>query len=150
MHGTFHGVLSLVLIGAAVAAAFVGIVTVSPAAGAVYILLVVVAVPIILFAYCAKCPVRLTGCRHGIPGPMTRYLPQRRDEPYVILDYIGLALPLALLVGAPQPFLWQSPPLLTVFWGLMIAGGLEIRRYVCTGCHNRFCPLRIQNKQNHS
>lgn len=142
MCGTRHGVVSLVLIVAAHAVGLIGIATASITAAVAYLAAVAAAVPVILFAYCAKCPERLTGCRHVIPGPLTRYLPSRQTGPYTVLDYAGLVLPLALLVGAPQPFLWQRPVLLIAFWSLAVVGVLEIRLYVCAGCRNRFCPLR--------
>ena len=142
MRGTVHGVLSLAIVTTALATGVTAMALASVTAAALYLVAATVAVPVILYAYCAKCPVRLTGCRHGLPGPLTRWLPARQAGPYTAADFIGLVLPLALLFAAPQPYLWHRPLLMACFWGLTAAGLVEIRRYVCTGCRNLFCPLR--------
>lgn len=142
MHGTFHGVLSLLLGGAALAVAVAAVITHAPLLGWGYIILVAAAGPVVLYAYCAKCPERRTGCRHGLPGPLTRMLPPRQTGPYTLRDYAGLVVPTVLMVALPQPYLWATPARGVIFWGLAVAAVAEIRRRVCPGCGNRYCPLR--------
>jgi len=146
MNSEFHGVTSLLLEGLAIGIGFAAIWQVQPAMGILYAVLVLVSVPVILYAYCSKCEVRLTGCRHVIPGQITRLLPARENEQYGILDYVGLMLPVAVLVAFPQPWLLENLPLLILFWGCLAGGLLQILLRVCTGCGNRKCIMcRLRN-----
>ena len=145
MNSKFHGVTSLLLESLAILVGFVAIWQSHEAAGIFYIVLILVSVPAILYSYCSKCEIRLTGCRHVIPGQITRLLPARENEPYGFLDYIGLTLPVIALVAFPQPWLLDNQPLFILFW-ICLAGGLvQILLRVCKGCGNqkcRMCKLR--------
>jgi hypothetical protein len=142
MNSRVHGVVSMLIITAATLVAVLAARNHSALAGIAYGVLLVVSVPIVLFAYCSKCPLRNTGCRHVVIGPMTRLLPRRQTSPYSFLDYIGVTLPPALLVIAAQPFLLPRPGMLAAYWVLLVIGIAEIRLLVCRDCDNTLCPLR--------
>ena len=101
MSTKIHGVVSLLLEGLAIVIGFIAIWQVNTLAGAFYSVLILIAVPLILYAYCAKCEIRFTDCRHVIPGQLTRLLPEREDAPYSFRDYLGLALSVIVLVAFP-------------------------------------------------
>ena len=137
-----HGLVSLLLVAAAMATALTTIWRQSPGWGWLYLALVTAGSASILFAYCAKCPCRLHACGHVIPGPLTRFLPAREQGSYGTIDYLGVILPLALLLVIPQPWLWSDPPAMVLFWLLLAAGAMDILAFVCRGCDNHRCPLR--------
>ena len=93
MNSRFHGVTSLLLESLAVVIGFTAVWQADKVAGVIYAILILAAVPVILYSYCSKCEVRLTGCRHVIPGQITRLLPSRKNEHYGVRDYVGLMLP---------------------------------------------------------
>jgi len=103
MSTKIHGVISLLLEGLAIIIGFIAIWQVNKAVGVFYAFLILIAVPLILYAYCAKCDIRFTDCRHVFPGQLTRLLPKREDGPYFFGDYMGLILAVIALVGFPQP-----------------------------------------------
>ena len=108
MNSRFHGVVSLLLEGLAVVIGFAAVWQADRMAGVIYAILILAAVPVMLYAYCSKCEVRLTGCRHIIPGQITRLLPARQNGHYGVRDYVGLMLPAAMLVVFPQPWLREK------------------------------------------
>jgi hypothetical protein len=55
MKGKSHGVVSLVLIFAAVIIALIYMLTLSSDLGLVYLTIIIIANPIVLYSYCAKC-----------------------------------------------------------------------------------------------
>jgi len=141
MNAKFHGVTSLLLEGLAILIGLAAIWPGNKTVGIFYIVLILVSVPTILYSYCSKCEIRLTGCRHVIPGQITRLLPAREDEPYGFRDYVGLALPAAALVAFPQPWLLDSKPLLALFWLCIVGGLVQILLRVCRGCGNQKCLM---------
>jgi len=146
MNAKFHGVTSLLLESLAILVGFAAIWQSHKAAGIFYIVLILVSVPIILYSYCSKCEIRLTGCRHVIPGQITRLLPARENEPYGFLDTIGLMLPAAVLVAFPQPWLLDNKPLFALFWICLSGGLVQILLKVCKGCGNQKCVMcRLRN-----
>jgi len=136
----FHGVLSLLLILASVIIAIGYMLGKSINWGLVYLGIVVLANPMVLYSYCAKCLCREDACSHVIPGWLTRLLPTRKAGPYSFMDYLGTALPLVALFGFPQIWLWQSKGLLILFWILVTIGLVEILLFVCRTCRNANCP----------
>jgi hypothetical protein len=146
MNSKFHGVASLLLESLAIVIGFTAVWQAHKVAGVIYAILILAAVPLILYAYCSKCEVRLTGCRHVIPGQMTRLLPARKNEHYGILDYVGLTLPVAVLVAFPQPWLLENMLLLILFWACLAGGLVQILLRVCKGCGNQKCIMcRLRN-----
>ncbi len=146
MNAKFHGVTSVLLESLAIVVGFAAIWQSHKAAGIFYMVLILVSVPAILYSYCSKCEIRLTGCRHVIPGQITRLLPARENEHYGILDYVGLTLPVAVLVAFPQPWLLDNIPLFVLFWVCLVGGLVQILLRVCTGCENQKCIMcRLRN-----
>ncbi len=142
----FYGVTSLLLVGLAMGVGLAAIWQIDKSAAALYVLCILVGVPLILYAYCAKCEIRLTGCRHVLPGQVTRLLPARQNEPYTFFDYMGLGLPMLVLVVFPQPWLLGITPLFMLFWACLAGGLVQILLRVCNGCGNRKCLLcRLRN-----
>ena len=140
MAGKFHGAFSLLLILAAVVIALVYMLDVSPGWGFCYIAVIIIANPIVLYSYCAKCLCREDACSHVIPGKLTRLLPARKQGPYSFRDYSATAMSLAALVGFPQFWLWRSKGLWILFWILITIGLVEILFFVCRSCRNANCP----------
>jgi len=141
MNSRFHGVTSLLLESLAIVIGFAAVWQAHKVAGMMYAVLILAAVPLILYAYCSKCEIRLSGCRHVIPGQLTRLLPARDDGPYRVKDYAGLGLPIAILVLFPQPWLRDKLTLLILFWLCLVGGVVQILLQVCRGCGNQKCIL---------
>ena len=78
MKDNFHGVVSLLLIFAAVIIALIYLLTLSSDLGLVYLAIVIITNPIVLYSYCAKCLCREEACSHVVPGMLTRFLPARK------------------------------------------------------------------------
>ena len=141
MKNNFHGVFSLVLILASVVIALSYILSVSPGWGFIYLGIIILANPIVLYAYCAKCLCRDDACSHVFPGKLTRLLPARKQGPYTIMDYFWTVLSLIALFGFPQIWLWQSTGLFFGYWLLLLLGLAEILFFVCRTCRNQNCPI---------
>ena len=141
MNAKFHGVTSLLLEGLAIGIGFAAVWQINWAVGVFYAILVLAAGPLILYSYCSKCEVRHTGCRHVIPGPFTRLLPPRENQPYGFKDYMGLGLPVVVLVAFPQPWLLDNIPLFILFWFCLGGGLAQILTKVCKGCGNQKCVM---------
>jgi hypothetical protein len=138
-----HGLISLLFVAGATATALVNVWQASIFWGLAYLLLLVGGAGTILFAYCAKCPCRLQGCGHVIPGWLTRFLPARNQGTYGVMDYLGVIIPLVLWVTVPQTWLRHHLPAMILFWMLLAAGSIEILLYVCKGCNNDRCPMQL-------
>ena len=136
----FHGAFSLILILISVVIALGYMLINSMGWGIVYLGTIVVANPIVLYSYCAKCLGREDACSHIIPGKLTRLLPIRKQGPYSFWDYFATALSLTALLGFPQFWLWQSKGIFTLFWILVTIGLVEILFFVCRTCRNANCP----------
>jgi len=142
MDRNFHGVFSLVLVYAAVIIALIYLLDLSAALGSVYLAIVVISNPIVLYAYCAKCVCRKEACGHVFPGKLTRLLPERKQGPYTFGDYFWTCVSLMALLGFPQVWLWQNRILFVSYWILLLVGLAEILFLVCRACGNENCPVR--------
>jgi hypothetical protein len=140
--GRFHGVLSLVLVFVAVGIAMIHMFKTAGVAAAVYLGLMVVATPVLLYSYCAKCTCRDSACSHVFPGMFTRFLPARKPGAYSLMDYLGTALSLMALFGFPQFWLWRAKSFFLVFWIILAAALIEILFFVCRNCNNQECPIK--------
>ena len=136
-----HGVISLVLGALAVLTGAVAVLQASLGWGIFYLGMLAIAGGIILTAYCAKCPCREHGCGHVLVGPLTRFLPKRREGAYRWYDYFGVGICFAFIIIFPQPWLWTSLPWLCVFWALLGLAIIEIIFKVCPRCANPYCPM---------
>ena len=141
MNRQFHGVLSLLLVLGALIAGLVSVFHESVGMGVVYLVIILVSLPTIVYAYCSKCTCRMDSCGHVLPGLLKRLLPQRKQVSYTHLDFAGLLVPFLVMIAFPQWWLWKGMVLFAVFWVLFLLGLVEIRRYVCPDCTNKRCPL---------
>ena len=141
MVSKFHGVFSLILILISVVIALIYLLGKSTGWGLVYLCIIIIANPIVLYSYCAKCPGREDDCSHVIPGRLNRLLPARKPGPYSQMDFFSTAISLTVLFGFPQAWLWQNPAIFIAFWILLIVGLVEILFFVCGTCSNDNCPM---------
>jgi hypothetical protein len=140
MGNKVHGVFSLILITISFVIAATYMLGNFIAWGLVYLVVIALATPMVLYSYCAKCLCREDGCSHVIPGKLTRLLPARKPGPYSSGDYLATAISLAALIGFPQFWLWRSQGLFFLFWILVTIGLVEILFFVCRSCRNANCP----------
>lgn len=137
----FHGITSISWVAVAIVIAAVTAFLASRVLAIVYLVVCVVALTSVLFAYCAKCPCR-THCSHVFPGKLAALL-ARQPGPYTSIEVAALVVAFILLLGLPQAWLWRTPLWLVVFWLLNAVAVVQIRRAVCPGCDNVYCPLRV-------
>lgn len=134
------GVISLGAVALALASAVQSLFQESILLGTGYLLLASLAVPVVLFAFCAKCPDR-DHCGHALPGKAAAALfPKRKCSPYTAGDWALTAAGLAVLLLLPQIWLWKHPVAFVFFWIVMIAAAIGIRTKVCPECRNAHCP----------
>jgi len=144
MAGRFHGVFSLLLIFGSLVAGVISVFDESWAMGTVYIAIILFSMPMITYSFCSKCMCRIDSCGHVLPGRLTKLLPARKQVGYTALDILGLVVPMMLLLGFPQFWLWKNTPLLIVFWVLVLIGLTEVKLFVCAKCTNERCPMYTQ------
>jgi hypothetical protein len=137
-----HGVVSLILISASVAIALIYILNASLGWGLVYFGIIILAIAIVLFSYCAKCTCSDDACSHVLPGKLAGFMPKRQQGPYSSLDYFWTTLSLIALCGFPVFWLWQSKALLATYLILLLIGLIEILFLVCKACDNINCPVK--------
>jgi hypothetical protein len=140
MKGNFHGIVSLILIFTSVVIALSFMLIISPGWGLGYLIVIIVAIPIILYAYCAKCLCREDACSHVFPGRLTRMLPARKQGAYAFMDYVWTGLAIVVLFAFPIPWLWQNKVLFIGYWLIFFPGLAEILFLVCRTCSNTNCP----------
>jgi hypothetical protein len=134
------GLLSLGAVALALAAAAQSLFQESIVLGTAYMILSSLSVPVVLFAFCAKCPDR-SDCGHVLPGSAAAALFSRRKcSPYTAGDLALTSAALAVLLLLPQFRLWKHPIAFGFFWVAMLAAGAGIRTRVCPGCGNSGCP----------
>jgi len=138
------GIVSLVLALGAVAVGGAAIFRASALCAAAYAAVVAAAAVVVLKVYCAKCPAS-ERCGHVLPGPAARLLGRRPSGPYSKAELAATGIALAAMFGSPQIWLWRAPVLEAAFWVPLIAAIILIRRRVCPGCDNAFCPAHRGN-----
>ena len=143
-----HGIISLGLAAIALAAAAQSMFQQSSILGIIYMFLAVLSVPVILYAFCAKCPDR-ERCGHVVPGRSAKVFKTRKRDPYTASDLFLTVASLAVLFLLPQIWLWRHPVAFGAFWILMALAAVDIRGNVCRGCGNEFCPGRPDRKGVH-
>jgi len=57
-----------------------------------------------------------------------------------MLDILGAAVPLTVLIIFPQFWLWENKIFLIIFWLLVFIALVEIRLFDCRNCNNEKCP----------
>jgi hypothetical protein len=143
----FHGVVSLLLVFGSLLAGLAAVLRESAAMGIVYVVIIFISLPAILYSFCSKCPCRLDSCGHVFPGMLARLFPPRKEGRYTPSDIAGVVVPFLFLIGFPQWWLMENKVLLAVFWVPAVIGVLEIRPYVCPGCGNEMCPMCVRSPQ---
>jgi len=135
-----HGLASMVIFGIALLVGFIPILEVSVLSATFYLMIIIFGFIIIIYSYCTKCDQRFD-CGHIILGKIAKWLPKRSNDSYSTLDYLGVLVPIMLILFYPQPLLWQHKYLPYVFWLLLIISSTEIIFYVCPKCQNTKCTL---------
>lgn len=149
MNDRLHGVLSLALIGSGFLIGLLTVLTSSVLAALIDGFLLAAGSLLIVYAYCTKCPIRTSGCRHILPGRLTPMLPSRAAVAYTLADYLTVAFILCILIGYPQVWLLKTPEALLAFWILLALGMTEIILFVCNGCGNDRCVVcRFRNRSD--
>lgn len=137
-----HGLISFLMVCLAAIIGCTAIAQSSILLAILYLCIVALCGLVILYSYCCKCPCRLTSCAHLIPGRLTTVLPRRMVGKYALVDFIGFAVPMIIIILFPQYWLVKKVPYLVAFWLLIIIAIADSYSVVCIGCENRFCPLR--------
>ena len=142
----FHGVFSLVLMAVSLLIGVYALMGESRITGIVYLAVIAVSIPVILYSYCSKCDCRSNSCGHIIPGKLTRFLPDRPDSGYNVFDYIGVVSPLAVMILLPQLSLWKNKVLFSLFWVFLVIALIEIFFFVCRVCRNDKCLMCMKQQ----
>jgi hypothetical protein len=139
----FHGSLTLMMIFVALIIGSYSIYLYSSFWGWIYLGIVVIGTIVIVNLFCTKCPARITGCPHVLPGFLTRLFPQRENKPYTRSELIGTMLPIILWILIPQFWIWRYPLLGILFCIFLIIPVIQIRIILCPECSNNCCPVKF-------
>lgn len=148
MSHMFHGWISLIMIATLLVISIASLITSSIIVVAGYLLISLFGGMVVVYSFCAKCPIRITGCRHIIIGPLTRILPQRKEAPYTAVDIFFTTIAIVAIVGFPQVSLITKIPLFISYWITAILLVVEIVLFICRGCGNVYCPVRNATPTN--
>lgn len=151
MKEKIHGIISLFLFSGTAVISFIGINKFSTKFAIEYLLIVIISFLIIIYSYCTKCKCHEYNCLHIIPGFIVKILPKRKTGKYLFWDYIGVIIPMVLIIFIPQYWLIKNMILFLIFWTLLIIALVEIINIVCKACINDNCLLcknRSINKNN--
>ena len=138
---TIHGIFSLLILAAAAVVATLAILQTSVIWAVLYLIGLFLSALVMIYSFCTKCPCRKGGCRHVIPGKLTRFFPARQEGPYTFWDRSGVVVPIVFFIVFPQYWLLQHPVYLYAFVALCLVAAADIQFFVCRGCGNRFCPF---------
>ncbi len=135
-----HGIISLFFTAAALLLGIFAISAGNLIYGIVYVVILITGFLVVIYSYCTKCSGRFN-CGHVIFGKIAQRMPKRKSSSYSNLDFLGVMIPLILMMVIPQFWLWKTTWMFAAFWILMIVSVLEINRYVCSRCANSKCLL---------
>jgi hypothetical protein len=141
MNRQIHGILSLLIIGAAAVTATVAILASSIVFAALYVVGAFLSCLVLIYSFCMKCPCRENGCGHVIPGRLTALFPPRPQGPYTFGDKTGVVVPIVFFIVFPQYWLLSQPLYMYLFVALCLIGAADIQFFVCRGCTNDYCPF---------
>ena len=136
-----HGITSLCLVLLSSVIGLGSILNASLSMGLVYIVILMLAPVVIVYAYCTKCPCRFGACAHVLPGKLAQFFPSRTPGPYTLLDVAGVLVAVLAMLMFPQFWLWQHKMWFVLSWVLQVVAVIEIRLFVCRRCENRYCML---------
>ena len=146
MNNKFHGVFSLILIFFSIVIGLLFILNKSLPLGLLYIAIIFISPVIVVYSFCSKCICRWDSCGHIFPGKLSKLLPSRKQNNYTMLDILGAAISLTVLIIFPQFWLWENKIFLIIFWLLLFIALAEIRLFVCRNCNNEKCLGYIKKK----
>ena len=135
----FHGVMSVLLVAAAVIVAVLMLAQVGWGWVLGYLLLCAAGGSAVLYAYCAKCPCKAC-CAHVLPGKIAGVFP-RNPGPYSPIEVAAVIVAGVLILGLPQLWLWRSLVAGVVFWLLSAVAVIQILTFICGACPNTHCPV---------
>ncbi|MDD1684522.1 MAG: hypothetical protein LUQ19_01385 [Methanoregula sp.] len=141
MNRQIHGILSLLVLAAAVVTATLAIMQSSVMWAVLYVVGILLSGLVVIYSICTKCPCRNTDCGHVIPGKLTQFFPPRVEEPYTFRDKTGIVVPIVFMIVFPQYWLLSLPVYSILFAVLCLIAAADIQFFVCKGCTNRFCPF---------
>lgn len=141
MNRRIHGILSLLILSAAVLTATLAIVQSSVIWTVLFLVGILLSCLVLIYSFCTKCPCRNTDCGHVIPGRLARFFPRRAEGPYTFWDKTGGEVPVVFMIVFPQYWLLAQPFYFYLFAALCLIAAADIQFFVCKGCTNRFCPF---------
>jgi len=139
-----HGIISMIIFFAAIVLGIIAIFKESKSMAIGYIIFLLLGFISVIYSYCTKCAGRFN-CGHVIIGKMAQRFPKREQGSYTGWDYLGVIIPLMVILLTPQFFLWKITWMFISFWILTIIAVWEIGKYVCTKCPNSQCKLCKNN-----
>jgi hypothetical protein len=135
----FYGVLVMALAGTAVIIASIVIFIKSLILGFLYLGILFIAAPAVIYVFCAKCSHK-KDCPHVLPGKAALLINRVRG-PYTKTEITAVIIAFLLILGTPQFWLWNHFISLITFWSLIIISLILIPLKLCSFCDNKFCPL---------
>jgi len=139
MSTRFHGITSVLWVGAAIVIAGVQMAGASVGLLAGYGVVCLAGMLAIFYAYCAKCPCKAC-CAHVLPGKVAGLFP-RKPGPYSGLEQATVVIVLLIILGIPHPWLWGHWGAFAAFWILTAIGAAQILTFICRSCPNTHCPV---------
>ena len=149
MKSKIHGIISIILFSGTFILSFISIQIYSTIIAILYLLIVLISFLIVIYSYCTKCKCHENNCAHLIIGPISKYMPKRKMDKYTLMDYIGVFMPISLIMFIPQYWLFKNKILFFIFWILSIIAFTEIICFVCKTCENVNCLLCKKSKKTH-
>ncbi len=140
MNRTGYGIVVLALGICAVITGTVALAVVSVLQGFIYLIVALVCGICITLVFCSKCPM-IDDCVHIIPGYIARIWPKRRGS-YSRFDLVFCVILFAIIILPPQVALFTLPGTFGTFWICLSTAAILTSRFLCTGCSNRFCPMK--------
>lgn len=141
MNREIHGILSLLILAAAVVTAAFAILQSSVIWTVIYLTGILLSGLVVIYSFCTKCPCRKNGCGHVIPGKLTRFFPRREEGPYTFADKTGVVVPIVFMIVFPQYWLLSLPMYSLLFAALCLIAAADIQFFVCRECANCSCPF---------
>jgi hypothetical protein len=144
----FYGLSTLLLLLGSLLVGLVAIALKSALAAVLYALMIAAGLPVIVYLFCGKCACRGEACLMVWPGRLSLRLPPRKTESYTRWDFAGILGTLVLLGTFPVYWLFQTLPLLVVFFVLMLGAHAAVMLSVCPACENCRCPVHRRFHRN--
>ena len=145
MKVNIHGIISIAIFFLGIIFSITAIYNESEIITIVYVALLLISFPVIIYSYCTKCAGRFN-CAHVILGKLAQLMPKRKAGAYTPADYAGVLIPVIIIIAFPQLWLWKIKWMFVFFWLFTFIAVWEISRFVCTNCKNDRCVL-CKNKR---